>query len=255
MPTDRRVSETAIELLVSIPSSSGQWCQRYHDGDNGGVHLRFNPFFIRSVVPTPRDSLPRWMPSPRFNPFFIRSVVPTTTWRKRSFSLPISFNPFFIRSVVPTSNWDDLVASIGLSFNPFFIRSVVPTRRLSWVRSPVWNVSIPSSSGQWCQLVHRAVEGRTCDRVSIPSSSGQWCQLLSPPISMWPVTVSFNPFFIRSVVPTWLDSFDIAKPIGVSIPSSSGQWCQLSRRRSRRSPDAEVSIPSSSGQWCQPSSG
>ncbi len=38
-------------------------------------------------------------------------------------------------------------------------------------------VSIPSSSGQWCQRERHGRGGEAHPAVSIPSSSGQWCQL------------------------------------------------------------------------------
>ncbi len=74
---------TPKRIKVSIPSSSGQWCQRLPLEWQRRRRNGFNPFFIRSVVPTIKfwvSFMDRF--AQRFNPFFIRSVVPTD-WRQR----------------------------------------------------------------------------------------------------------------------------------------------------------------------------
>ncbi len=144
----------AGEEAVSIPSSSGQWCQLFLPHRKAVAPRGFNPFFIRSVVPTVNCPYCAERGRSRFNPFFIRSVVPTLHCAQRcqhenkfqsllhqvsganlqSTDLlllrTIRFNPFFIRSVVPT--WKCSVCGFKekYRFNPFFIRSVVPTEGL-----------------------------------------------------------------------------------------------------------------------------
>ncbi len=222
-----RAASKSRSCIVSIPSSSGQWCQ-------------------------PCNSLCRcYLLRQRFNPFFIRSVVPTSNGEHVSVTLKLGFNPFFIRSVVPTRLRD----IFGLDYTEFqsllhqvsganYFRCTAGSGHTNQFQSllhqvsgansssarrrdRLQRVSIPSSSGQWCQpsfemglqragerefqsLLHQ-VSGANgywgrlpCVeiQVSIPSSSGQWCQHRVCRVRGLRKRLRFNPFFIRSVVPT-----------------------------------------------------
>ncbi len=112
----------------------------------------FNPFFIRSGLPTLAKGRPWRAPWDRFQSLLhqVRSsnVVGLTlsvlvTWefqsllhqvrssnvaRVKELSLYLqSFNPFFIRSGLPTKYSPEEMAALRESFNPFFIRSGLPT--------------------------------------------------------------------------------------------------------------------------------
>ena len=113
-----------------------------------------------------------------FNPFFIRSILPTLAW---------AMNKVVIVEVsIPSSSGQSFQLTIDLKwrlripagFNPFFIRSILPT------------------------LGHHRPSVR-CGDVSIPSSSGQSFQpLAGTAAGIWLERISFNPFFIRSILPT-----------------------------------------------------
>ncbi len=212
-------------VSVSIPSSSGQVFQppRLGSGRAGASSFqsllhqvrssnrdrqerldnlprRFNPFFIRSGLPTGPGPGNGAQGVQGFNPFFIRSGLPTGIPCARC-SSSSSFNPFFIRSGLPTRMCAQNLLWDFLGFNPFFIRSGLPTTSSPSARRRGKSVSIPSSSGQVFQR-------------RIPPGGGGWRlrfqSLLhqvrsSNPHSgtrSSPRTRRFNPFFIRSGLPT-----------------------------------------------------
>ena len=191
------------QLPVSIPSSSGQSFQPMSGAAaRAGSRVSFNPFFIRSILPTvDLQGLWLWYTF-CFNPFFIRSILPTKEGREMKrigffVSIPSSSGQSFQRSGLGTSP-----PKTTDCFNPFFIRSILPTRQVLRGRPDRLVVSIPSSSGQSFQ----------------------------PHLSRGPFlndSPCFNPFFIRSILPTRRRS--LPAPRGwcpVSIPSSSGQSFQ-----------------------------
>ncbi len=132
---------------VSIPSSSGHWFPRTMDTRNQNRMTCFNPFFIRSLVPTLSCRAPRQtgngvsIPSSsgHWFPLFQRDVSSPRIF---------CFNPFFIRSLVPTRK-------------PF-----VPRRHKIKFQSLLHQVtgSHPDTS----------LPARDDKIVSIPSSSGHW---------------------------------------------------------------------------------
>ncbi len=88
----------------------------------------FNPFFIRSVVPTLNTEWQQCFTKGCFNPFFIRSVVPTGTpsqWRRK----PLAEFQSLLHQV-SGANMNLIQRRLRKEgcFNPFFIRSVVPTQ-------------------------------------------------------------------------------------------------------------------------------
>jgi hypothetical protein len=89
---------------VSIPSLSGQSfrhrCGPWH---RGSFDPRFNPFFIRAILPTLTTAPCAVSGEMRFNPFFIRAILPTKFFPEHgSVWLLARFNPFFIRAILPT---------------------------------------------------------------------------------------------------------------------------------------------------------
>ncbi len=185
---------------VSIPSSSGQWFHPislflnvWQGGKFQSLLHQVSGSIVPPEVPTPADLL-------RFNPFFIRSVVP---------SVPLPMARELARSV-----------SIPSSSGQWFHQNT--------------RISLPAASCQFQSLLHQ-VSGSIAQKVggphpdpevSIPSSSGQWFHLrnevrrdqrrgrfqsllhqVSGSIGAYRARVggggkSFNPFFIRSVVPS-----------------------------------------------------
>ncbi len=217
------------------------------------------------------NAKPRTKRGQGFNPFFIRSVVPSQhrysgKATAAGVSIPSSSGQWFH----PCPSLSDRPGVGG--FNPFFIRSVVPSIIRELERRNWQVVSIPSSSGQWFHLLPSWWGKNRAVLVSIPSSSGQWFHLRKHGHQVSP-SDSFNPFFIRSVVPSMMMIPGLADRLSVSIPSSSGQWFHQSVTRSNNArfwsfnpffirsvvpshkslfeclARREVSIPSSSGQW------
>ncbi len=210
---------------VSIPSSSGQWCQQIDSQCCIHIEAWFQSLLhqvsganlsqAERIIQTAHVSIPsssgQWCQRTRATRL-IRS------WH--------SFNPFFIRSVVPTKRPRRTKA--GARTFQSLLHQVSGANFLGREngQKAIYDVSIPSSSGQWCQLIVKGAapweerrfqsllhqvsganstaiaDPNQIQYVSIPSSSGQWCQRLARPHASVVLVRRFNPFFIRSVVPT-----------------------------------------------------
>ncbi len=140
-----------------------------------------------------------------------------------------------------------------LRFNPLFVRTHLPTTYHLFEAFQIRGVSIPSSSGLIFQLGLISSPSQGQSLVSIPSSSGLIFQLwklhrmTAKPLAfqsplhqdsssnleeimflLFLCVKGFNPFFIRTHLPTLVDlTRDERNKIFVSIPSSSGLMFQL----------------------------
>jgi len=113
-----------------------------------------------------------------FNPFFVRSTLPTVKTPEGEENIVFSFNPFFVRSTLPTE-WDmGTPPAFHNSFNPFFVRSTLPTEKRAWLNSWI--------GGEFQSLLRQVNSSN--------QASYSWLEELE--------RISFNPFFVRSTLPT-----------------------------------------------------
>gem|GEM_PF-3414897 len=261
---------------VAIPSSSGHWFLQDHEpGAPPPVGGGRNPFFIRSLVPSPRGQ--EKQPSPkRRNPFFIRSLVPSLDGVRIIYSdapesqsllhqVIGSFDAIGAVSDNPQCESQSLLHQVIGSFMTRSMSGVVIyDQRSQSLLHQVIGSFYPSPTGttgpprESQSLLHQVI-GSFLERglrvwphtrrVAIPSSSGHWFLRHIWTFLSGGDSSRRNPFFIRSLVPSVVARRDRGIPSHrVAIPSSSGHWFLLSASRAS-SPGRRVAIPSSSGHW------
>ena len=184
---------------VAIPSSSGQSFQQCQTKIIMLLLGCRNPFFIRSILPTPDShSIPQ--PVER-SQSLLHQVNPSNEWLDDSQPFP-----FFV--AIPSSSGQSFQHihrhKVGFPFpsrNPFFIRSILPTIGKLTISCKMADVAIPSSSGQSFQLLflflftlYQFASQSLLHQVN-PSNN-----FLSKTL-FW-IAQSRNPFFIRSILPT-----------------------------------------------------
>ncbi len=101
----------------------------------------------------------------RFNPFFVRSSLPTGTAHLNLFV----YDEFqsLLRQVKPSNRaLEHVEVSLRLGFNPFFVRSSLPTLEYERLSFAGFQVSIPSSSGQAFQPRPREARENAASRAA-----------------------------------------------------------------------------------------
>ncbi len=251
----KRYGTKWIVVVVSIPSSSGQYFRRIWLGEPNdvGVDKKFQSLLhqgstsdrnprrllleIRIKVSIPsssgqyfrqgRGGFGRGVEG-RFQSLLHQGSTSDSVEEGGSqASLIRSFNPFFIRAVLQTEPNVSLRSLAYPRFNPFFIRAVLQTFRFFfWRRTAnAAEVSIPSSSGQYFrqEILMSLKESK-----QYMSFNPFFIRAVLQTIGlsrMMTDSNSFNPFFIRAVLQTRVNARRrLPRRQVVSIPSSSGQY-------------------------------